>query len=190
MTFLGLVDLDARAATSRAELGNISLTTSAGAGFRNIHPLAIKIAAIDLDKDIDGNIARAARIAFASKAYKSGCDSLGRCGQSSSDGSCVSGDDGLLVSHGLGDRVSYSDGSLGSSVDREKSTVRDVLPSSEPFATSFASTELGIISGTLNIAQVEGDPTGISSIDHITTIASTIQVSKHVPQYECQTYIS
>ena len=166
------------------------MTTSAGAGFRDIDPLTITIAAIDLDKGIDSNVTRAARIAFASKANQNGCDSLGRCGQSSNDGSCVSGDNGLLVGHGLGDRISDYDSSLGSSLDCEKPTVKHVLASAELFVTSFTATELCVISGTLNIAQVKSDPAGISRIDHITTVTSTIQVSRNISQYEYQTYVS
>lgn len=191
MALFNLVNLEARTAASCAELRNISLTTSARARFRNVHPLAITLTAVDPNKDIHSNIAGTGRIALSRKAYQSSSNSLGgyACGASDGGGEC--GNDSLLVSYCLSHRVCNCDSSLGSDVDGEESTVGDILAGSELVGARFTTAELVIVSGTLDIALVEVDSAGICGIDLISAVARPSNISTMFRSiYRHWTYVS
>jgi hypothetical protein len=110
-------------------------------------------------------------MAFPTNAYQSGCDDLSGYAFITND-SGESGNNGLLVCYRLGDRLSKRGNSLGSSVKCKEDIASDSLAGSK-LVRNFTSTELGLVSGTLDIALVQVVKDSTVKVVNITAVTST-----------------
>lgn len=128
-------------------------------------------------------------MAFPINAYQSGSDDLGGYAFTASD-SGESGDNSLLACYRLGDRLSKRDNSLSLCVQCKKNIARDGLAGSK-LVLDFTSTELGLVSRTLDIALVQVVKDSTIKVIHITAVTSATQIIKNAfLGYKDKTYVS
>lgn len=113
-------------------------------------------------------------MAFPINAYQSGSDDLGGYAFIASD-SGESGNNSLLISYRLGDRLSQGDNSLGPGVKCKENIARDDLAGSK-LVLDFTSTELHLVSRTLDVALVQVVKHSTVKVIHITAVTSARQI--------------
>lgn len=183
ITLLRLVDGKTVAVTVGAVLGDVLRTALARASLGDVDVLAVAVLARVRLEDVDDASALAGvGVALSVVALVDGGDGLGLGGGGALDGGGEGGGDGGLVGHGSSEDVGESNISAAErDVNGEEDGVGDGLAAAETAAASkrsITTTELGVVTRALNVAEVRVDALGVVVVDLVTSVAVVVVNTK------------
>jgi hypothetical protein len=184
IALLRLVDGETVAVSVGAVLGDVLRSTLARARLDNVDVLAVAVLTrVGLEDVDDAAALSGVGVALSVVALVDSGDGLGLGSGGALDGGGEGGGDSGLVGHGSSDDIGESNISTADrDVDGEEDGVGDGgLAAVEAAAArdrSITTTELSVVTGALNVAEVSVDALGVVIVDLITTVAVSVVNTK------------